>query len=545
LTNSSTYTSMTPADLGLPSKFQSFRMAQKEALEWLMEECPSPTSAACLPTGVGKTALAIALSRLLGVKTMYLVATKQLQEQVSDEFQSMGMVDIRGRANYDCPNYGNCEIGSDRECSLFNTSGCASSNADERAENADLIVSNYACWLHRRRANRHAFEWELRPIELVILDEAHAIESQLTSYASFRFTASEIEDDIRCHLDESGVMDNPLSPSAGHPARDWYLWADKTIKVCRRKKERVERAHPDDYRKVDAWEAANELESKALQVSRMGTNWVWQFDGYGNADFQPIYLKGYIDGLFSGVARRLMMSASLTTFAINQLIDHGNDSIEDNPYDYRAWSQVFPPQNSPVYHIPTRKLSWKSTDDDYAAVIQAMDRVIESRPRRKHIIHTVSYARARQVIGQSRFREEFLWNDTASGLGDALKRFRRAPDGAILVTPSAEESFNFPGRECEVQHFIKFPFPNETSRVIKERCTRIPGYRLHTAAQRFYQMCGRARRFSSDRCENFCYDNSVKQLTGMEGRSYLPPGFRIFTVTSIPPTPPRAPEHAD
>ena len=115
---------ISPTEMGLPGKFDSFRRHQREALEWLTNDCSQTVSAGCLPTGAGKTAIAVALAQFLDVKAVYLVATKQLQTQVFKDFSSMGMVDIRGRANYRCPNYGDCERGYDEECSISNTSGC-------------------------------------------------------------------------------------------------------------------------------------------------------------------------------------------------------------------------------------------------------------------------------------------------------------------------------------------------------------------------------------------------------------------------------------
>jgi Rad3-related DNA helicase len=102
-----------------------------------------------------------------------------------------------------------------------------------------------------------------------------------------------------------------------------------------------------------------------------------------------------------------------------------------------------------------------------------------------------------------------------------------------------EQGFDFPGEQCEYQIVLKFPFPNETQRVVKERCAQIAGYRLHYAAQKIVQMRGRPVRSETDRAETFILDNAVRQLCGPEGRSYCPPGFRIFTVLAAPPPPPR------
>jgi Rad3-related DNA helicase len=264
----------------------------------------------------------------------------------------------------------------------------------------------------------------------------------------------------------------------------------------------------------------------------MGANWVWQFDDRGHVTFEPIRLSGFTSRLFAGVPRVLLMSASLSEFTLKLLLP------PDLAYEYRAWPPVFPQDHAPVYHIPTVKLNWKSTDEDYKLVIERADQIIDGRTDRKGIVHTVSYARTKRILQHSRHSRRFIWNEDSSSLGKSLELFRQSSD-RILVTPSVEEGFDFAGSACEYQIVLKFPFPNETQRVIKERCAQIPGYRLHYAAQKIVQMRGRPIRSYHDRAEMFVLDNSVKQLSGPEGRSYLPSGFRIFTVNAIPPAPPK------
>jgi len=513
----SIFDSMLPSDLGLPAKFTIFRRHQREALEWLTTACEQPVSAGCLPTGSGKTAIAVALAQMLDVKSVYLVATKQLQTQVLKDFSSMGMVDIRGRANYRCPNYGDCERGYDEECSISKTSGCEYANAVDDAKNARLIVTNYAYWLHARKHNSRALEMDGWPVELLICDEAHALENQLGGFASVKVHANELRSIKRVFQERSGVMDNALDPKPGSDSGLLFDWAART-------EAKLQGTEDDDEK---------DLLDRCRRIRRMNSNWVWQFDDRGHVTFEPIRLNPWMRTLFSGVPRVLLMSASLNQFTLKLLMP------QDTLYDYRVWDQIFPASNAPVYHIPTKKLSWRSTDEDYQEIVAAMDKVIDQRLDRKGIVHTVSYARTRQALRHSRHARRFIWNESGSELAGCLDRFRSANRGALLLTPSVEQGFDFPGVECEHQHFLKFPFPNETQRVVKERCAQIPGYRLHHAAQRIYQMVGRARRYETDRCENFVYDNAVRQLCGPEGRSYCPPGFRIFTVLAAPPPPPR------
>lgn len=506
----SIFNSLSPADLGLPPKFASFRAPQRQALAWLSEECEHLVSAACIPTGVGKTSLAVAYARLLDVKAVYLVATKALESQVLADFASIGMVDVHGRANYTCPNYGDCDKGADQNCSLTQTEGCPYSHQVGLASGASIVVTNYAYWLWSKGARNKAFEGT----GLLICDEAHTLEHQLGSFAAVKLYARELSL-LRCPYHPKTEMSNVMKDEADA----WKIWS---VEAAWKLESKGDKRDDDE----------DDLLDRLKRVTRMHSNWVWQFDDRGHCTFEPIRLASYTRNLFSGVGRVLMMSASLNEFTMKLLMPL------DTSYDYRQWPPVFPQQNSPVYHIPTRKLSWKSADDDYKAVIDEADRIINQRADRKGILHTISYARARRALSTSINKDRFIRNEDGSGLVEALGRFKAdtRPD-RVLVTPSVEEGFDFAGAEAEYQIVLKFPFPNEAQRVVKERCAQIPGYRLQYAAQKIVQMRGRAVRSETDRAEMFILDNACKQLCGPEGRSYCPPGFRIFTVNSVPAAP--------
>ena len=234
------------------------------------------------------------------------------------------------------------------------------------------------------------------------------------------------------------------------------------------------------------------------------------------------------------------MSASLDPFTCSLLLP------KDFSYSYKAWPSVFPPQNAPVYHIPTVKLTWKSTDEDYKKVIETMDDIIDHRPGFWIIIHSVSYARSQRAIQHSRHRDRFISNAQSSELRGCLERFRIRGGDGILISPSVEEGFDFDyPEENFVQFLLKFRFPNESNRGIRERCAQMPGYRLHYAANKVIQIKGRPIRRDVSRGELFILDNSVGQLKGLEGKQFLPPGFRIFTVAKVPPAPPRINQSTD
>jgi Rad3-related DNA helicase len=425
-----------------------------------------------------------------------------------NDMRELGMVNIHGRANYQCPVYGNCDDGSDQKhkCSRLGSSGCAYSCAVDTARRSNLLVTNYAYWLRARAVSSSALESD-ESIGLLICDEAHTIERQLTDFLSItvnhRFLGN------RWKFDNSGRIDSDNN--------QWAGWSEWTINKY---------GDSNDDELID-------LCADCRKIARMSGNWVWQFGYNGSVTFAPVHISSYMTKLFSGVPKVLLMSASLDEFTLKMLMP------PEIPFSYKAFPYQFPTGNGPVYHVPTVRLSRKSTDEDYAQVIRTADSIIDSRNDRKGIIHTVSYDRAKQALLHSRHAQRFIWNKSASDLGGCLERFKASTSGVILVTPSVEEGFDFPGDQCQYQILVKFPFPNEANIVTRERCASIRGYRLHYAAQKVNQIKGRPLRSETDRAELFILDNACRQLLGPEGRSYSAPGFRMFTVTQIPIAPPR------
>jgi Rad3-related DNA helicase len=270
------------------------------------------------------------------------------------------------------------------------------------------------------------------------------------------------------------------------------------------------------------------------RIPQMDANWVWEVNEQG-VSFQPIWPRQHMGALWSGVPRVILMSATLRPYTL------GLCGLKPEQYDFREWPAVFLPQLGPVYHLPTVKLSWKSTDEDYKQLVEQVDAVLDARSDRKGIVQTVSYSRARRVLEASRHAHRFIWNDSGRTANDANERFRNGRSSAVLVSPSFGTGFDFPGKLCEFQIILKVPYPNTQSRVTAERC-KSGEYRMYSAVQDLVQMCGRGRRYPEDRCENFVLDDSVKWAMGgprNPWHGHAPSWFKCQTIGSIPPAPPR------
>src|ERR1035437_3888068 len=96
--------SIIPADLDLPIKFKSYRENQFEISAKI---AASEHYAYMLdaPTGSGKSLIAATVQRLLNKNILYIATTKQLQDQLIDDFPYAKV--LKGRSNYPCLKYYN------------------------------------------------------------------------------------------------------------------------------------------------------------------------------------------------------------------------------------------------------------------------------------------------------------------------------------------------------------------------------------------------------------------------------------------------------
>ncbi|MEE9569546.1 MAG: DEAD/DEAH box helicase family protein, partial [Candidatus Binatia bacterium] len=176
-----------PQDLGLPPKFSSWRAKQDDAILACIDR-PERFVALALPTGSGKSAVYVSQAVLTDKRTCILTSTKGLQTQLTDDFNTTGMLDVRGQNSYDCilidpsdnrgktvaVDHGPCHFG--HRCK-FKENGCTYFDAVAAARKAKLVVTNYSFWM-----SIHAFSEGLGKFDVLVCDEVHAADSEVASF---------------------------------------------------------------------------------------------------------------------------------------------------------------------------------------------------------------------------------------------------------------------------------------------------------------------------------------------------------------------------
>jgi Rad3-related DNA helicase len=452
-----------------------------------------------MPAGSGKSLYYMALALLLDEPVCVLTATKGLQDQLLGDFAGMGLVDVRGRANYQCEQYprANCEQAGDY-CPL--QADCTYRLAHQEALGSKLVVTNYAYWMAV-----HRYGEGLGPRGLLVCDEAHRVEDELERALSVVLTKDEVDrgsptgDNLREWVDWAGIV-------KATAARQAKALADQTA--------HYHNEAPPEHLLADR-RRAERFSNKANAVAAMDGGWVVEKSS-NKWSFMLIEPgKRAAELLFAGSPRTLLTSATLTEADIKVL------DVSD--YQFLDYPCEFDKRLCPVYAVPGVRLRHDSSPEELKRWVEVVDAIVESRGvgangdrPRKGLIDTVSYERQQYLVRHSRFRELMLTNSSRGGVDGSEKapavvqRFREADAPCVLVSPSFSEGWDFAGMDCEWIIAAKVPFPDTRSKVMKARVARDRLLLPRLALRKASQLARRGMRSGRDYCEVFFVDENIR-----------------------------------
>ena len=518
---------ITPADLGLPTKFCDWRPGQWAAIEsGATSEKTYITHAA--PTGSGKSLIAVAHAILTGGRAVYVTSTKGLQDQCSTDFSPCGMFDMRGRQNYRCHRGQSCADGRLMGCKGDEDSYCEYTEAREQFLKSKLTITNYSCYLS------NVIHGEgMGNIDLLILDEAHEAIEELATALEIRIN----------HSANNHVYSSlGIAPPFRSPLPKWKYWAGQSIPKVRAQAQTIKAEGGGDLKVLRILDA---LAKNLAQLSAVDDTWIVDEESKpAEVLFSPVWPTDYAQKiLFRGIKHILLVSATIVPKTLELLGVPLDDSL------YVSHTNVFPASRCPVYLYGASRIDHRSTEADYQQLLGRMDTIISRRLDRKGIIHPTSYDRQQLIAANSRYGDIMLL-PKGQGLTTALTRFRESDPPCILNSPAVTTGYDFPGSQCEYQFLIKIPFIDTRSPIMVARTKADPEYAPYLTAQTLVQTCGRAMRGEKDQVENFIMDKHAnwffkartKDYSGKETGGYrhlFPDWFlRQLVYPQGPPQPP-------
>lgn len=504
---------LTPIEFGLPAKFSEWRKGQLEAVDQALLSKERFVTL-CAPTGFGKSLAYMAAGLMGGKRTVICTSTKGLQDQLRNDFHSISS-DVRGQSNYLCNaassfgldplttvEMGPCHGGE--ECNL-KSGGCDYFDRYREAQRAEIVVTNYALWMvdrHRERNRDGSSLNSLKPVEMLVLDEAHDAPEAVAGHVG-----GEMKYDVINRCGSARVVWPGLKDE---DQEGWQAWAIETegalegmveegMKTVAKTKDRKL------ARRVQTWKRAQREVGK---VAEMKGEWVietqndWRTKRYGPiVRFDPLWPAQYAEQvLFRGVKKVVLVSATVRPKTAQLL------GIASETNNFLEYISTFPVASRPVIHVPTVQMSHRMTEWNQLQWVQMIDRLLDARGDRKGIIHTVSYERSKLIFLNSRHSSRMLLHDSQTR-SQTVEQFKSSSSNSVFVSPSVDTGYDFPLSQCEFQIISKVPFVNNSGKLMKRRLASDKQYSNYLTALTIVQMTGRGMRSRDDRCETLIVDD--------------------------------------
>lgn len=544
--------------IGLPNRFPDWYPGQEDLFDALQDwyRARQRFIGVSVPTGSGKSLSAMLLARLSGAKrVIILTSTKGLQNQLIADFGSMAKLVI-GQNNFECAlnpalraDEGSCHEGIPCPYRAAEAYGCPYVDQLREATKSRIVIANYSYFLAQCN-----FSTGIGEFDLMVCDEAHDIFKQLeghmeTSISNLDLEPHGVSFPNLPHYDpviKSRRGKKKKEADAEDPERQeilmpdywaiWQSWAESAGIVLSERIADLE-AEVAEYKrnKVDPpiallrlLRAVRSSSSRIDRIAGADDDWIVERTNHGYR-FTPRWVAQYGNRLFQDIPKIMLMSAILSHKTA--------DSIGvPSPPSERSWYEMgshFPPENTPIVHIPTVRLNYRA--DDFAVSLwqSRIDHIIQRRMDRKGILFAVSYARGNLVMQRSRFKNIMMTHSTRD-VTYVVNQFKSMKPPALLVSPSVTTGFDFKGLDYII--IGKLPYPDTSGPVMQARHADDPEWTSFLAMDTLIQSSGRGTRSPEDKCEVLIIDDSFVWYWNRYSK-FAPKWFRDRVKGTIPSVP--------
>ncbi len=520
----------TPSELGLDVKGDKWRPQQPFAINDAIDTFEGGKQFWLLngATGAGKSVIAAAIGRALGLRVLFLTHTKQLQQQYLNTME--GAVTATGRNNHECREGGVLGVKQTAE----DCPNCVHQGGEEscsypmqfvRAEDAGEMVLNYAygCRVlqapHVRSLHEEGCE-QCNPFlgaDLLVCDEGDLAERAIIDAVKVEMRKSSFE------REGFGL------PMASDNLGVWTTWAKEQFDRANQRltaaaAEYTAGATQEGLGRVRRLKAIVNAVRELAIADPLDSNRLLIRDKEG-AQLRPLW--GWDDSmptLFRHFPRVILMSATLGDPAVLTR----KMGIGAGQWKYLDLKSPFPVENREVWRWPVARLGNKADESAWRAAIEGTDFIIGKFPGRKGIIHTSSHRLTEMFVGSSRWRDRLIWH-TKDGRMEALERFKKERKPLVLVSASFQTGLDLPGL-LGFQVIPKIPYASLGDEVTRLRFQwGDDGDRFgkkNYAAETMntvVQAVGRGVRQESDVCPTFILDGNFNHLVH---QAYMPESFK-------------------
>jgi Rad3-related DNA helicase len=521
--------------------FPGIRSEQEEAIEFALKAYKDGKKFVVLElgTGVGKSAIAIAIARYLHAsnsESSYVLTTqKLLQEQYMRDFEKSGLTLLKSATAYTCQMFDD-DCGPKSSCSdiqkiikskspasknypLCQNVSCRYMQAKQDFFDNFEGITNYSYFL---ATNAYAYQ-KIPSRELLILDEGHNIESVVSDFVTISFSN---------HFYKNVL--NVRTPTVNASQEEVFKWLSETClkklrKVTATKKTQLESVDPNSPIMVEMSKELEDLENKQKKIvyfKDMYDPKKWVLDisktdrrGERVYEFKPLDVSMYVRKLLLDYADKVLI-LSATIIDIDMFCETngmGRDEVA-----YLRMPSPFPVENRLVHYMPVGSMSKKNIDTTMPVLVAAVEEILKQHPNEKGIIHCVNYRIARELsekIGQDRL----LIHDAADR-EEILKFHKETDKPTVLLSPSMTEGVDLADNQSRFQIICKIPFPYLGDVAVKRKTELNQRWYSYQTVKTIVQALGRSIRNENDHAVSYILDSDWQRFYRTNSTMF-PPDF--------------------
>lgn len=473
-----------------------------------------------LPTGAGKSAIAVTLARWLGDNgnqedtnqfqphSTYITTTSiELQHQYEDNYK---LSKLYSADNFKCKHRPcTCSEGKRVDGILHNRGKkrvCSPDTCNYSVAKSQFIKSPYGVLNLAYYLNETYYAGQLIPRGLHIFDEAHSVADTVQDFVTLSISQNELfkyqllmpRPDLPNKSFSVSYICNWLKEYYLKRAEDYYTYLGGQIEELQ------------DIKQVSILSLISEyehLDKKLCRVRRLlvtidRDRWVIELLD-NELIFTPLIPKPFMRELLYGrCSKNILMSATL----LNTDWFMEENDLDPSRTRIHTMDSPFLASNRPIYYYPAGKLQYDDLRQSMKPLAAAVKEILVEHPNDRGIIFVSSYKQARELIFQVN-SPRLITHDSSKDKKKMMDSHLKSPN-SVIVSPSMHEGVDLKDDISRFQIILKIPFPSLGAKSVSERAKEYPTWYSYVSCLLLVQSTGRSVRSETDRAFTYILDEN-------------------------------------
>ncbi len=475
-------------------------------------------------TGVGKSAIGLTIASYVSTHlntdedfnpgAYYLTTQKILQQQYVDDFEntSQNMRDLKSSSNYTCSFQGNVSCGeglralkvAKKNSDFFHH--CARSCVYKKAKKSFIEgrhgITNFSYFLAETQ-----YAGKLEPREVLVVDEAHNIESELSKFIEVSISEAFVERVLKIKIPPFNTQNQAyrwIRDVYVPKLSEYFVILEAKIEKLLGGKERLK-----EFEKIAR--QVEIVDKHLCKIRRFlkvysADNWVFNniAPGYKSSrklEFKPIDVSQFAEDLLYRMGRKvIMMSATI----LNGNAFCKSLGIPEDQVEFISIGSPFPAENRPIMFFPIGRMNASNIDFTLPKLAEAVKSILEQHKGEKGIIHAHTFKIANYL--KKNIRSHRLLIHDSSNRDEILSKHISGSKPTVLISPSMTEGVDLKDDASRFQIICKIPYPYLGDKLVKKRMYKWKWWYPLQTAKKIVQSVGRSIRNEKDHAVTYILD---------------------------------------